>query len=131
MPDNRLPQTLCKAERLCSLKRIEALFAGGNKSLSAFPLRVVYMPVERGAGEMPVQMLVSVSKRRFKHAVDRNRGKRLVREAYRRHKQILWDALGEDRALAIAFLWLSDEMAPYQVVEEKVVSLLTRIAESL
>jgi len=80
---------------------------------------------------MPVQMLVSVSKRRFKHAVDRNRGKRLVREAYRRHKQILWDALGEDRALAIAFLWLSDEMAPYQVVEEKVVSLLTRIAESL
>lgn len=99
--------------------------------MSAFPLRVVYMPVERAEGEMPVQMMVSVSKRHFKHAVDRNRCKRLVREAYRHHKHQLWDALGENQALAVAFLWTSNELMPYDVVEQRMVSLLTRMAENL
>lgn len=99
--------------------------------MSAFPLRVIYMPMERAEGEMPVQVLISVSKRHFKHAVDRNRGKRLVREAYRKHKQILWNALGETQALAMAFIWLSDDMVPSDLIEDKVVNLLTRVAESL
>ena len=74
--------TLCKAERLNSKILIGKMFEGGvSKSFSIFPIRVVYMPVEQG--EAPASILISVSKRRFKRAVKRNRVKRQIREAYR------------------------------------------------
>ena len=85
--------TLSKAERLCSKKLIERLFAGGNKSFPAFPLRVVYMPLDIEDEGAEVSILVSVPKKRFKRAVKRNLVKRQVREAYRRNKYILLDAL--------------------------------------
>ena len=60
------------------------MFEGGvSKSFSIFPIRVVYMPVEQG--EAPASILISVSKRRFKRAVKRNRVKRQIREAYRKN----------------------------------------------
>lgn len=70
--------TLGKEERICSKKLIEKLFKGGrSKSMVAYPLRVVYAQKADDEGEnVPAQMLVSVSKRHFKHAVDRNRVKR-------------------------------------------------------
>ena len=99
--------------------------------MSAFPLRAVYMMVDRAEGEVPVQMLVSVSKRHFKHAVDRNHCKRLVREAYRHHKHLLWDALSGDKAIMVAFLWTSRERVPYGIVEQRMVNLLHRMVENL
>ena len=91
MTDSQKP-TLPKVERLNSRILIEKLFTGGSKSLPAFPLRIVYMPVE---GEnLPIAtILISVPKKRFKRAVKRNRVKRQIREAYRKHKQILIDPL--------------------------------------
>ena len=77
-----MPNTLRKSERLDKKKVIEKMFAGGSRSFSVFPLRVVYLPVEEL--EAPVSILVSVSKRRFKRAVKRNRVKRQIREAYPR-----------------------------------------------
>ena len=68
------------------------MFEGGvSKSFSIFPIRVVYMPVEQG--EAPASILISVSKRRFKRAVKRNRVKRQIREAYRKNKSLLVDEL--------------------------------------
>jgi len=128
MPEKALRHTFRKSERLCSKKRIEALFGAGCHSLSAFPLRAVYQLEEREG--MPVEVLVSVSKRRVRHAVDRNRVKRLIREAYRLNKHILWDALKE-RHMALAFLWNSDELMSFDVVERKVRNLLQRISEQL
>lgn len=58
---------LCKAERLNSKILIEKMFAGGSKSFSIFPLRVVYMPVENQ--DVQASILLSVSKKRFKRAV--------------------------------------------------------------
>ena len=72
--------TFSKRERLVSQRLIEMLFGqSANKSLAAFPLRVVYHLRKRQEGDEPVQMLVSVPKKRFHHAVDRNRVKRQVR----------------------------------------------------
>lgn len=121
--------TLCKAERLHSRKLIERLFGGGqSRSMSAFPLRVVYMPPPAFAGDNQLtptaQMLISVPKRYFKRAVKRNRVKRQVREAYRQHKSIL-----EGQPVIMAFIWLDDKLYPSSLVEERVVNLMMRIKE--
>ena len=123
--------TLCKAERLKSETRIGKMFEGGvSKSFSIFPMRVVYMPVEQG--EAPASILVSVSKRRFKRAVKRNRVKRQIREAYRKNKQLLTDELlRRDQNLAVAFIYLSDELTSSAELEEKMKIALQRISEKL
>lgn len=84
---------------------IEKMFAGGSRSFSVFPLRVVYLPVEEL--EAPVSILVSVSKRRFKRAVKRNRVKRQIREAYRMNKHgllaVLTEKVPSGRGLYLSF----------------------------
>jgi len=123
--------TLCKAERLKSETRIGKMFEGGvSKSFSIFPMRVVYMPVEQS--EVPASILVSVSKRRFKRAVKRNRVKRQIREAYRKNKQLLTDELLRcNQHLAVAFIYLSDELTSSAELEEKMKIALQRISEKL
>ncbi|WP_303015049.1 ribonuclease P protein component [uncultured Bacteroides sp.] len=123
--------TLCKAERLNRKILIGKMFEGGaSKSFSIFPIRVVYMPVDEG--EAPVSILVSVSKRRFKRAVERNRVKRQIREAYRRNKHLLTDGLsGRGKHLAVAFIYLSDEPVVTAQLEEKMRIALLRISEKL
>jgi len=116
--------TLPKEERLCSRKALEELFGGGHQSVSAFPIRAVYMPNEVGV----VRVMVSVSKRYFKRAVKRNRVKRQLREAYRLQKELLQPLTG---GLDIAFLWTSDEQLPTEKVFQKMQTLLQRIHESV
>lgn len=117
---------------MVSLKLIDSLFGGGcSQSVAAFPLRAVYMLAERHPGNAPVQLLISVPKKRFRHAVDRNRVKRQVREAYRLHKAILCDAVPADRRLLLAFIWLSDEHCPSKEVAGRVITLMRRISEKI
>ena len=125
--------TFRKAERLCSKKHIEALFAGDNRSLTAYPLRAVYTETEdeKIVNCKSLSLLISVSKRHFKHAVDRNRAKRLIREAYRLNKGLLLDHLPEDTQLDLAFIWMSDELCDYAIVEAKMKTILQRIAEKI
>jgi ribonuclease P protein component len=99
--------------------------------MAVFPLRVVYMTRERGRDEAPVQLLISVPKKHFKHAVDRNRVKRQIRESYRRNKEQLTNSLPDTRQLLIACVWLSDHQEPSSAIEQKLVSLMRRIGEKL
>ena len=124
--------TFCKQERMVSRLLIETLFSGEHSaSMARFPLRAVYMTIDRpeGAQTQPVQLLVSVSKKRFKHAVDRNRVKRQVREAYRCHKDMLQTVVPANRQLLLAFIWLSDQHLPTADVTRRIKNLLQRIAE--
>ena len=105
--------TFRKQERIVSLKLMETLFEkGSSHSVAAFPLRAIYTETERQAGCAPVQVLISVPKKRFKHAVDRNRVKRQVREAYRKHKEPVVEKIQEGKQWLIAFVWLSDAHFP-------------------
>ena len=99
--------------------------------MSAFPLRVVFMPVPVEAPAPLVSILVS--KRRFKRAVKRNRVKRQIREAYRKQKHILTSVLptSSGQGLVVAFLWLSDRLYASAEVDDCVRRLLVRISEQL
>lgn len=119
-----------KAEHLCLRNDIDALFSVGAKALTAFPLRVVYREVKHKDGPK-VKVLLSVPKRKLRHAVDRNRAKRQLRETYRLNKSTLVGALGEKQALHLAFMWLSDKPVDTKVIEKKVINLLRRIGEQL
>lgn len=124
--------TLSKEERICSKKLINELFTGNGRSMTVFPLRVVFMKRTIVNDQPRAAMLVSVPKRYFKHAVDRNRVKRQVREAFRRNKSIITQNLTDDHeAVAMAFVWLTNEKFPSSEVENRMVRLLTRISESL
>lgn len=136
-------EKLRKGERLCSRKLIDILFgAGGSHAMTAFPLKAVYRLVESNSvssaseddvDESKVQVLVSVPKKHFKRAVKRNRVKRQVREAYRKHKSFVMLRVNEyaDKQLLIAFIWLSDELADSVTVEQRVSNLLQRIGERI
>lgn len=109
--------TLSKEERLSWKRYIDLLFEKGQ-SFVAFPLRVVYLPVEK-EGLAPVSMMVSVSKKKFKRAVKRNLVKRQVREAYRVRKYDLIDSLLEkNRCMLVAFLYLDKEIHPFTDMEK-------------
>lgn len=119
---------LKKAERLCGKKAIDALFAGtDSKSLSAYPIRIVFRPTE----EAGIRILVSVSKKRFRHAVDRNRVKRQLREAYRLNKHILAPTEQSTPGMDIAFIWLTDKHQPSDLITRKMIMLLEKIAQSV
>ena len=121
--------TLCKAERLCSKIQIEKLFAGGSKSFSVYPLRVVFMPMEKTEDAL-ASILISVPKKRFKRAVKRNRVKRQIREAYRKNKHELLHFLDEKaEGMAIAFIYLSDDLVLTDEIDRKMKVLLARIIE--
>jgi ribonuclease P protein component len=128
-------QQLPKSERINSKKLIDRLFKGGGaKSMSAFPLRVVFMTEDGDAHEPLAQMMVSVPKRFFKRAVKRNLVKRLVREAYRRNKQVLIDTLQtveQRKTLSLCFIWTDHNLRSYEEVERKTANLLQRIAEKI
>ena len=119
--------TLHKTERLDKKKVIDKMFSGGARSFSVFPLRVVYLPVEEL--EAPVSILVSVSKRRFKRAVKRNRVKRQIREAYRKNKHGLFQ--DKEQQLAVAFIYLSDRLTDSMEIEERMKIALARITEKV
>ena len=122
---------LKKEERLCSRKLIDMLFGtGGSHAMTSFPLKAVYRLTD---GTEAVQVLISVPKKHFKRAVKRNRVKRQVREAYRKHKQLLFPRMAEmtNKRLLIAFIWLSNELASSVTVEERVENLLHRIGERI
>lgn len=122
-------QQFRKAERITSKLLINRLFDGeGTTSIVVFPFRVVSMRIPKK--EVPVSVLISVPKKRLHNAVDRNRMKRLTREAYRKQKHILWKTMEEaDESLAIAFIFISSNLCSYQTVYKSMNKVLTRLAK--
>lgn len=122
--------TLDKAERLKSRKLIAHLFENG-KRLYAHPLKLVYLIQDRTDVMSPLKFGVTVPKKKFPAAVDRNLIKRRVREAYRKNNTELKKTLIEekDKLLQVAFMVIqaSDYIEEYSMIEKNMITLLYKL----
>ncbi|MCC9136499.1 ribonuclease P protein component [Pontibacter silvestris] len=115
--------TFSKEERLCSKHLIALLFSKGS-SFNLYPLRFVYYsPGEELQG--PTQLLVSVPKRAFKRATDRNRLKRQIREAYRLNKHLIVQS-PEQAPRLLGILYIGKEKKSFDAIQKKLISGLVR-----
>ena len=119
--------TYPKIEKLKSKKTIGLLFSEGQ-SVSKYPLRLVYAENSFENEEL-IKFGVSVSKKYFKNAVDRNRLKRILRECYRLNKNILSENI--DKPMAMMFFYQSKEVLSYQEINEKTIRLFEKFAEKM
>lgn len=124
--------TFTKEEKLCSTKAIDTLFSIGE-SFVAYPLRVVYLIHDKSETEaQSASVMISVSKRKFKRAVKRNRVKRLIREAYRLNKHDLTALLAKhNKRMDIAFLYLKDELPEFSEIEKSILKTLTILTDKM
>ncbi len=123
-------QRFRKSERLCRKKYIEELFRTG-KSFYSFPFRLVWIPVSEPLVH-PAQITISVKKRLFRKAVQRNLLKRRIREAYRKNKTELYLKL-EELNIQIVFIliYTASDIRSYLEIEEKIIIILSRLKEEL
>lgn len=115
-----------KNEKLKSRKTIDSLFTEG-KSVSKFPLRLVYIPIEESDGK--IKFGVSVSKKHFKKAVDRNYFKRVLRECYRLNKNLILDKINQP--FAVMFFYQTKDRLSYQEINEKTVLLFEKFITAI
>ena len=114
--------TYPKNDRLKSKTTIGLLFSEG-KSVSKYPLRLVYRQAEAGSEEK-IKIGVSVSKKYFKKAVDRNYFKRVLRETYRLNKHLLWDNLEEP--YSFMFFYQTKDRLSYEEINTKTIQLFEK-----
>jgi ribonuclease P protein component len=126
--------TLGKEERLKSRKQIENLFDKG-KSFVIAPFRIYFiinseLPIQKG--ESGVKFGVGVSAKNFKKAVDRNRIKRLTREAWRLQKNDIKEKVGEtQRQLNVFFIYTGRELPDFTTVKNKVAIALKKLSDKI
>jgi ribonuclease P protein component len=123
--------TYKKGEKLKSRKLIEQLFSKG-KRFRSFPIQLVYLQVEHKS-EYLIQSGFTVSKRHFKHAVDRNRIKRLMREAYRLQKHSIFEKTDKiyTKKYIFMFIYMSNEKLAYQEVAIHIKRLLDQFTKKI
>lgn len=142
--EEKVRLTLRKEEKLRHKSLVDPLFREG-KSLYEFPLRMVWRMLTpdqlKGSfkGETPerigkVQMLITIPKKKRRHAVDRVLMRRRIKEAYRLcRKELLAQAINSPQtgSLSMAFIYIHNENLPYSTIERKMKSLLKKVAKAV
>ena len=121
--------TFSKQERLCGSTQIDRLFSEGNRQLSVFPVRIVWLLADDIEG---IKVLISAPKRNFHHAVDRNRIKRQIREFYRTHSSSLKETVAlKGKGLALAFLFNDNKLWESDKLDQRLLQAMEKLVETL
>ena len=116
-----------KAERINSEIIIKRIFSEG-KSLFSHPFRIVWVENLHIKDTVPVEILISVSKRKFKRAVDRNQVKRFIRESYRLNKNLLLDFCAQkDLNIQLAIVYVAKEVGDFDYYNKSMIKMLNKI----
>lgn len=135
--------TLRKAEKLRHKTLVDGVFANDGRSLYEFPLRLKYRALSEEelegsfrtgipAGIAPLQMMITVPKKKRRHAVDRVLMRRRIREAYRLNRHALKQAIDSNphvRTLSVSFIYIHTDNADFSVIERKMRRLLSKLAQ--
>ena len=122
-----MTNSFTKKERLCSKKLIEDLIHT-KLSVTSYPYRILYK-TSTVTNEYPARIAISVAKKRFKKAVDRNRIKRITREAYRLNKQeYLYSKLPSRVCIDMICIYISDSICDYKKADKAIQKALKKIS---
>lgn len=119
--------TLGKKEKLKSRKIITNLFIQ-NKNIKLYPIKLVWQ-ITNNENDNRVLVGFSIPKKKIKHAVDRNKIKRQLREAYRLNKQLLTQ--NNNTKVYIMFVYISSKKVSYKELEYTIKYLLTRLSDEI
>src|SRR5574344_376096 len=124
-------KTFKKVERLCSNNLITSLFVLG-KGVMSYPFSVRWKFCEAALIPFQSQVLITVSKKRFKHAVDRNRIKRLGRECYRLNKSELYELLQtKDCKIIFSISYIHSDILDYRTLQKKYLKMLSLLKNDI
>lgn len=116
-----------KYERICKESEIQSLFENGA-GFSSYPFRVVYLFHPTGNQPVTCRLLLSVSKKRFHHAVKRNRVKRLIRESWRKNKAKLYEVCTRDTiSVDVALVYNATVIHTYETMLDKTAKALNEL----
>lgn len=119
---------LLKKEKLCSVVAIEQLFGpdGADFSRLAYPIRAVARQNPRRSSDAPIAFFISVPKKRLRHAVDRVKIRRRIREAFRLNKHKY--PLSQDARIDMAFVYVGRGLESYYAIERGVCKILDSLS---
>ncbi len=127
-------QTFSKNERLCSRILIDRLIEKG-KSFNHSPFRITWLPIAESSA--PIKVVISVPKRSFKKAVDRNKLKRQIREVYRKQKQSVYDVLKDlsagqaEKRILVMIVYTAKTKLEFKEIEQKIIEALERLSKAV
>ena len=132
MGDQKHKARFTKQERLCSVKDLDRLYKNGNQ-VKVFPLKLLYQEVSKSDKQwpVPIKIAISVPKRLYKKAVDRNTLKRRLKEAYRTKKQSLYDLCGSEIKLSVLLIYIGREMVDSAEINKKMQSVLEALSKKI
>lgn len=121
---------LYKKEKLCSIVAIEQLFSrcGKVRSAMAFPVRAVWRHNAKRHSDAPIAFVISVPKKRLRHAVDRVTMRRRIREAYRLCRPDF--PLCEGVRIDLAFVYVANSLQPYHTIDRAVRRIMAAVQSS-
>lgn len=120
-------QTFTKSERLCSKVLIERLVEKG-KAFHIYPIKTIWFEIQNS--DAPVKIVISVPKRNFKKAVERNKLKRQIREIYRKEKQNLYNAIGTKKII-LMFIYTGKTKVEFKELENKIKQITQHLIENI
>ncbi len=113
-----------KEERLKSRNEIKELFANGS-SFYLYPFKILF--IKSPTTDTSTQVLFTVPKRAYKRAVDRNKIRRRIKEAYRLNKHLLFTSNNDQYSLKIAYIYVGKKAYNFEFIQQKLVETLTRL----